>query len=140
MLEVASGSGEHAAHFAKALPDLTFQPSDPSPEALASIAAWTAETGTPNLRPPLLLNASATDWPLASADAVLCINMIHIAPWQAAQGLIAGAAQRFCPQEPRSTSTAPIAAPAANWNPETPPSTPPCASATRNGACAISKP
>lgn len=93
VLEVASGSGEHAAHFAKALPDLTFQPSDPSPEALASIAAWTAETGTSNLRPPLLLDASATDWPLASADAVLCINMIHIAPWQAAQGLIAGAAR-----------------------------------------------
>lgn len=87
VLEIASGSGEHAVHFAGALPGLSFQPSDPSPDAVASIAAWTAESGLGNLRPPLVVDAAAPDWPVASADAMLCINMIHIAPWAAAEGL-----------------------------------------------------
>lgn len=100
VLEIASGSGEHAVHFARALPELTFQPSDPSPDALASIAAWAAQAGTPNLRPPLLLDASAPDWPLPAADAVICINMIHIAPWSAAQGLVRGAAGLLPPGAP----------------------------------------
>jgi len=89
VLEVASGSGEHAAHFAAALPGLTFQPSDPHPEARASIDAWC--DGLPNVRPALDLDTAAPDWPVARADAVLCVNMIHIAPWAAAQGLVAGA-------------------------------------------------
>ncbi len=88
VLEIASGSGEHIVHFAGALPALDFQPSDPSPDALASIAAWSATSGLPNLRPPLLLDAAAADWPLAAADAILCSNMIHIAPWSATQGLL----------------------------------------------------
>lgn len=100
VLEIASGSGEHAVHFARALPELTFQPSDPSPEALASITAWAAAAETPNLRPPVLLDAAATAWPLTAADAVICINMIHIAPWQAAQGLIGGAAALLRPGAP----------------------------------------
>lgn len=91
VLEVASGSGEHVVHFAAAYPGLAFQPTDPSPEALASISAWTQENGLANVRPPLLLDAAAQPWPIAAADAVLCINMVHIAPWAAAQGLVAQA-------------------------------------------------
>ena len=91
VLEIASGSGEHALHFARALPELTFQPSDPSPEALASIAAWMAEDAAPNLRPPVLIDAAAQAWPVRAADAVLCINMIPIAPWSAAEGLFRNA-------------------------------------------------
>jgi SAM-dependent methyltransferase len=98
VLEVASGSGEHAAFFAAALPHLAWQPSDPDPRALDSIAAFRAASGAPNLLPPLRLDAEASDWPVLRADAVLCINMIHIAPWTAAIGLIAGAA-RLLPQD-----------------------------------------
>lgn len=87
VLEVASGSGEHAVHFAKALPALTFQPSDPTPDALASIAAWTQESGLSNILPPLMLDAGASEWPIEAADAILCINMIHISPWRATEGL-----------------------------------------------------
>jgi SAM-dependent methyltransferase len=88
VLEIASGSGEHAIHFASAMPHLVFQPSDPSVEALTSIAAWTQAAGAKNVRPPLLLDAMAETWPLQAADAILCINMIHIAPWAATQGLM----------------------------------------------------
>lgn len=87
VLEIASGSGEHIAHFAAALPGLTFQPSDPSEEALASIAAWTQDPRLANVLPPLRIDAADDDWPIARADAILCINMIHIAPWAATEGL-----------------------------------------------------
>jgi len=90
VLEVASGSGEHAAHMAAALPDLTWQPSDPDAESRASIGAW-AE-GHPNICPALALDASAWPWPIDRADALLCVNMIHIAPWSATLGLMRGAA------------------------------------------------
>jgi hypothetical protein len=93
VLEVASGSGEHVVHFAAAFPGLVWQPSDPDPDALTSIAAWSGEAGLANVAPPLELDASASDWPLAAADAVLCINMIHISPWAATLGLFAGAAR-----------------------------------------------
>lgn len=99
LLEVASGSGEHAVHLAAAFPALAIQPSDPDPDARASIAAWAAEGGLANLRPPLALDAAAT-WPLAHADAVLCINMIHIARWAAAEGLLRGAARILPPGAP----------------------------------------
>lgn len=89
VLEVASGSGEHAIHFAAAFPALTFQPSDPDADARASIDAWAA--GVANVRPAIALDA-AGDWPPLRADAVLCINMIHIAPWTACEGLVRGAA------------------------------------------------
>lgn len=95
LLEVASGTGEHAAHLAAALPGLAFQPTDPQPEALASINAWCA--GLPNVRPALALDAASPDWPVTAADAVLCVNMVHIAPWAAAQGLAAGAARVLPP-------------------------------------------
>jgi SAM-dependent methyltransferase len=93
VLEIASGSGEHAVHFARAFPDLIWQPSDPSQTALSSIAAWRAQEPLPNLRAPLALDATAASWPIAHADAIVCINMIHIAPWDAALGLFAGAAR-----------------------------------------------
>lgn len=93
VLEVASGSGEHIVHFAEALPDLVFQPSDPSAEARASIDDWVQTEGLGNVRAALALDAAGDVWPLEEADAVLCCNMIHIAPWEAAVGLISGAAR-----------------------------------------------
>ncbi|WP_375197680.1 DUF938 domain-containing protein [Sphingobium sp.] len=90
VLEVASGSGEHAIHFAAAFPDLDWQPSDSDPAALASIAAWREEAGFANLRPPIRLDATAP-WPMEQADAILCINMVHISPWSATLGLLRGA-------------------------------------------------
>lgn len=94
VLEIASGTGEHVVHFARlAGPGLVFQPSDPSAAARASIEAWVAESGLLNVRPSLALDAAADVWPIAHADVVLCINMIHISPWTATVGLIAGAAR-----------------------------------------------
>ncbi len=100
VLEVASGTGEHVVHLAGALPGLTFQPTDPNPEALASIEGWIAATGVTNIRRPLRLDATADSWPIAAADAAICINMIHIAPWAAAVGLFAGAARILAPGAP----------------------------------------
>jgi SAM-dependent methyltransferase len=91
VLEIASGSGEHAVYFAAALPNLRWQPTDPDPEARDSIAAYRAAAQLPNLLPPLALDAAASNWPVTQADAVVSINMIHIAPWAAAEGLMAGA-------------------------------------------------
>ncbi|MEO1730980.1 MAG: DUF938 domain-containing protein [Pseudomonadota bacterium] len=93
VLEVAAGSGEHAVFFAQALPDHHWLPSDPSAEALASIAAYRAEADLPNCAAPIILDASASDWPVEEADAIVCINMVHISPWAATCGLFAGAAQ-----------------------------------------------
>ena len=93
VLEIASGSGEHAVHFARAFPGLAFQPTDPDGAALKSIAAWAEETGLKNIRASLLLDAASPTWPVTSANAILCINMIHIAPWRAAEGLMRGAAK-----------------------------------------------
>jgi SAM-dependent methyltransferase len=96
VLEVAAGAGEHAVFNAAALPHLQWQPTDPDPEALASIAAWRDHAALPNLLPPLRLDAADPDsWPVERADAVVNINMIHISPWSAAEGLIEGAARRL---------------------------------------------
>jgi SAM-dependent methyltransferase len=100
VLEIASGSGEHAVYFAAGLPRLRWQPSDPQAAARASIAAWRAEAGLDNLAQPLDLDAAAPEWPIGRADAVLAINMIHIAPWGAALGLVAGAARLLAPGAP----------------------------------------
>jgi SAM-dependent methyltransferase len=97
VLELASGTGEHAVFFAGALPAVTWQPTDLDPDNLASIEAFRAEAGLPNLRPPLLLDATADAWPLPAADALVCINMIHIAPWSACEGLVRGAARVLGP-------------------------------------------
>jgi hypothetical protein len=90
-LEVASGTGEHVLHFARTFPQLLWQPSDPEPAALRSIEAWRAEAGLFNLLPPVSLDARAAEWPLDAADAILCINMVHISPWTATAGLMRGA-------------------------------------------------
>jgi SAM-dependent methyltransferase len=92
VLEIASGSGEHVVHFAGHLPDLIFAPSDPSAEARESIAAWIGASGVTNVQAPLALDARQTEWPIDHADAVICINMIHISPWAATQGLLSNAA------------------------------------------------
>lgn len=91
VLEIASGSGEHCAFFAERFPALRWQPSDPEPSAVTSIAAWCA--GMDNVAPPLAIDASAPDWPVERADALLCINMVHISPWEATLGLLDGAAR-----------------------------------------------
>ena len=93
VLEVASGTGEHAVHFARTFPHLRWQPSDPDPAARDSIETWREDEGLANVLPPLDLNAADTAWPLAQAAAVLCINMAHISPILATEGLVAGAAR-----------------------------------------------
>ena len=95
VLEIASGTGEHVAYFAEALPGLTWQPTDPAPDRRASIDAWTS--GLPNVRPAYDLDTQQTEWPTSRADAVLCINLIHISPWSATEGLFAGAARVLSP-------------------------------------------
>jgi SAM-dependent methyltransferase len=98
VLEIASGAGEHAVFFAGALPQVQWQPSDPDATARASIAAWRQEAGLSNLAAPLALDAAdAATWPTEPVDAVVCINMIHISPWAAAEGLMAGAGRLLTP-------------------------------------------
>lgn len=98
VLEIAAGAGEHAVYNAAALPGLHWQPTDPDPEALASIAAWRHHAALPNLLPPLRLDASDPGgWPVQRADAIVNINMIHISPWSATEGLMAGAARVLPP-------------------------------------------
>jgi len=93
VLEIASGTGEHAAYFAERFPALEWQPTDVHPDALGSIAAWRESVELPNLKAPLQLDASSPNWPVDRADAVLSINMVHISPWTSALGLIDGAAR-----------------------------------------------
>ncbi len=96
VLEIASGSGQHAVFFAHAFPALTWQPTDPDPTARDSIAAYRDEAGLDNLAAPLALDVLG-DWPIERADAIVCINMVHIAPWEAALALFAGAARVLSP-------------------------------------------
>lgn len=100
ILEIASGSGEHIVHFAAAMTRLHWQPSDPDPSALASIAAHAHNAALPNIALPALIDAAASDWPVTRADSILCCNMVHIAPWSAAQGLFAGAGRLLPPSAP----------------------------------------
>lgn len=100
VLEIASGSGQHAVYFAEHFPRLTFQPSDPDASALQSIPAWTRDAGVTNVLPPVMLDASSNDWPIATADAIICINMIHISPWRSCEGLLRGAARLLRPGSP----------------------------------------
>ena len=97
VLEIASGSGEHLAYFAAKLPALSWQPTDPDPEALASAAAHRVAASAPNLLLPLHLDVMSDRWPVERADVVMCCNMIHIAPWAACEGLIAGATRTLAP-------------------------------------------
>lgn len=91
VLEIASGTGEHAVFMARRFPALDWQPSDCATDALHSVDAWAQEAGLANLRPAIALDAAAGDWPVESAAAVLCVNMVHISPWQATVGLFEGA-------------------------------------------------
>ncbi len=93
MLEIASGSGEHALAFARRFAAIEWQSSDPDPRALASIAAWRDAEGPPNLLKPLAIDACRPHWPVESVDAVVAINLVHISPWDASLGLIDGAAR-----------------------------------------------
>src|SRR5688572_21787280 len=93
VLEIGSGTGQHVTHFAKALPRLTFQPSEMDEERHASIAAWTRHEQLSNVRPPLAFDVTRLPWPVRAADAVVCINVIHISPWEATLALMKGAAR-----------------------------------------------
>ena len=100
VIEIASGTGQHGAHFARLFPRLRWQPTDRDSGALESIAAWREEAGLANLLPPLALDAESADWPVAEADAVVCINMVHISPWPATVGLMRGAGSLLSPGAP----------------------------------------
>ena len=93
ILEIASGSGEHAVYFAERFPALQWQPSDVHPDAIVSIESWRDASGLPNLREPVTIDAASDSWPVARADAVLSINMVHISAWASALGLLDGAAR-----------------------------------------------
>jgi SAM-dependent methyltransferase len=99
VLEIASGTGQHVAHFAAALPALVFQPSDRHDRDFASITAWCADGGVQNVRDPLVLDVTADPWPhaIGTVDAVFNANMIHIAPWEACLGLLRGAGAHLAP-------------------------------------------
>ena len=100
ILEIASGSGEHIVHLARNFPALAFQPSDPELEARLSVAAWVKAADVKNARAPVALDASKSVWPIASADGIICINMVHISPWDATLGLVKGAAAILPPASP----------------------------------------
>jgi hypothetical protein len=100
VLEIASGTGEHAVAFARAFPGLDWQPSDVHVDALGSIEGWREAAALPNMRAPIALDAGSSDWPVDRADAVLSINMVHISSWASALGLIAGAARTLPPGGP----------------------------------------
>lgn len=93
VLEVASGTGEHVIHFAARFPQLNWQPSDPDAAARESIAAWVGEAELRNVAAPITIDASAADWPISRAAAIICINMVHISPVEATFGLLRAAAQ-----------------------------------------------
>lgn len=96
LLEIAAGTGQHAVHCAAGLPGWTWQPTDPSPDALASIAAWSAQQPSPGLQPPRQLDVLAEPWPQPADppwDAIYCANLLHIAPWACCGALMRGAAR-----------------------------------------------
>ncbi len=94
VLEIASGTGQHIVSFAEAWPGIEWTPSDPDPQARASISAWIEDSGTPNVRQPENIDVTKPDWYEGIADTltgIICINLLHISPWQACEGLMAGA-------------------------------------------------
>jgi len=103
VLEAAAGSGEHAAYFAPKLAPRRWLPSDPEPENLRSIAAWRAETGCEELLAPITLDVTEPVWPVEDRppsppiSAILAINLIHISPWAATEGLMSGAGRILAP-------------------------------------------
>ena len=97
VLEIASGTGQHVIHFAKGLPDLAWQPSDPDADLRKSIGLRVEEEGLANINTPIELDVMRLPWPMPAADAVVCINMIHVAPWSATQALLDGAKALLAP-------------------------------------------
>src|SRR6478609_9136430 len=91
ILEIGSGTGRHVTYFAKALPELTWQPSDPDDEFRQSVRSWTKLENLDNVRAPINLEVGRLPWPVTRADAVLSVNMIHVAPWAATEALFSGA-------------------------------------------------
>src|SRR6266571_1601291 len=91
VLEVGSGTGQHAVHFAREMPKLTWQPSEQDADCLRSISAWVSIEAQANMRPPLYLDINAERWPIEATDAVVSINLLHIAPWSATHALLRGA-------------------------------------------------
>jgi len=101
LLEIASGNGEHAAFIAPRLScGLVWQPSEANADALADIDAQASDAGCSNIRPAILLNVCDADWPIESAEAVFCCNMIHIAAWKAVEGLFAGSSRILAKSAP----------------------------------------
>jgi SAM-dependent methyltransferase len=97
VLEIASGTGQHAVHFAAALPGVKWQPSDLDATHRESIVAWTDHAKVANVLAPLAIDVCHEPWGIDAVDAIVCINMIHIAPWAAAEALFAGAGKRLVP-------------------------------------------
>lgn len=100
VLEIASGTGEHALAFAARYPALAWQPTDPDPDAIASIASWREEDGTANLLAPVRLDVTEQPWPVRAADALVAINLVHISPWEASLALLDGGAALLPPGAP----------------------------------------
>lgn len=100
VLEIASGTGEHIVYFGRSFPDLVFQPSDPDPDCCQSIAAWTKREAISNVLPPLQLDAQAREWDVPKPAAILCINMVHISPWESSIGLFEKAVDLLDPGAP----------------------------------------
>ena len=100
VLEIASGTGEHAAFFAQRFPTIQWQPSDIHPDALTSMEGWRQDAQLPNVRPPIEIDAASAEWPIGRADALISINMVHISPWRSALGLLDGAARLLAPGAP----------------------------------------
>ncbi len=100
VLEIASGSGEHVVYLAALLSHLRFQPTDRDPAALASIDAWASHAAVDNVLAAVPLDAASGVWPVRHADAILCVNMIHISPWEATIGLFDNAARVLPPHAP----------------------------------------
>lgn len=102
-LEIASGTGQHAAHFAAALPGWTWQPTDLHDQHFGAIPGWAAQAGARNVLPPRRLDVRAADWPAdgpafsAPFDLVYCANMLHIAPWACCAALMQGATRHLAP-------------------------------------------
>ena len=139
VLEIGSGTGQHVAHFARALPELNWQPSDADASFRESIQSWVRRENLGNVHAPVDLDVCRFPWPAAHADAVLCINMIHVAPWAATEALLTGA-KDVLGDGGVLFLYGPIAASAAIPHRATRRSIPNCGRATPLGGCVISKP